>query len=171
MYILVFILHLYYKLDYIKMAWGGLKEQQREQEAGNSNVKDWQDKALKTTEETMCKYWKKHSNLLSHSAISVAAFNNTNDILELDFNHHHHKLIHTPVATLDTEDGWAAELCYYLSEQPMDVMKDTDVVESWSIRFYFILLLSWQNFTNGWHRNMPVTTPPLHILQRMYVQS
>ena len=43
-YILVLFLHPYYKLDYIKMAWGGTKEKAEEIKAGNKDVKDWKDK-------------------------------------------------------------------------------------------------------------------------------
>jgi hypothetical protein len=38
-------LHPYYKLNYIEMAWGGMKEQAEEHMAGNLDAKDWQDEA------------------------------------------------------------------------------------------------------------------------------
>lgn len=38
------VLHPYYKLDYIKLAWGSEKEQADEREAGNWDAKNWQDK-------------------------------------------------------------------------------------------------------------------------------
>ncbi|KAF9228572.1 hypothetical protein BS17DRAFT_655048, partial [Gyrodon lividus] len=56
-YMLVLILHPYYKLAYIKMAWGGPEEQRKEQAAGNPNAKDWHDEALKTLEKTVEEYW------------------------------------------------------------------------------------------------------------------
>ena len=31
---------------YIEMAWGGAEEQKNEHEAGNSDAKDWHDKAM-----------------------------------------------------------------------------------------------------------------------------
>jgi hypothetical protein len=40
------VLHPYYKLAYIKMAWGGAEEEKMEHEAGNLNAKDWHDEAL-----------------------------------------------------------------------------------------------------------------------------
>lgn len=46
-------LHPYYKLKYIKMAWGGAKEQANEIQAGNVNAKNWQDKVLKILETTV----------------------------------------------------------------------------------------------------------------------
>jgi len=46
-------LHPYYKLEYIKLAWGGAKEQEAEQAAGNWNAKNWQDEAQKIMENTV----------------------------------------------------------------------------------------------------------------------
>jgi hypothetical protein len=46
-------LHPYYKLEYIKMAWGGPEEQAEEIEAGNMNAKNWQDEAQKVLETTV----------------------------------------------------------------------------------------------------------------------
>ena len=40
------VLHPYYKLAYIKMAWGGAEEEKMERDAGNLNAKDWHDEAL-----------------------------------------------------------------------------------------------------------------------------
>ena len=51
---MVLVLHPYYKLDYITMAWGGEREQAREREAGNENQKNWQDIALEMFEKTVC---------------------------------------------------------------------------------------------------------------------
>jgi hypothetical protein len=50
-YILGLFLHPYYKLDYIKMAWGGVEEQAREHAVGNAHAKDWQDEARKIIEQ------------------------------------------------------------------------------------------------------------------------
>ncbi|KAG1728190.1 uncharacterized protein EDB91DRAFT_1060754, partial [Suillus paluster] len=55
-YALALVLHPYYKLAYIKMAWGGPEEQAREHAAGNQNAKDWHDEALKVVEKTMKEY-------------------------------------------------------------------------------------------------------------------
>lgn len=52
----IIVLHPYYKLEYIKMAWGGHKEQQRKHLAGNLNAKNWHDEALKVVETTMEDY-------------------------------------------------------------------------------------------------------------------
>jgi hypothetical protein len=35
----------YYKLAYIKLAWGSVKEQEAEYKAGNFEAKNWQDEA------------------------------------------------------------------------------------------------------------------------------
>jgi hypothetical protein len=44
------VLHPYYKLDYIKLTWGGAEEQTKELTAGNLDAKNWQDKALMIVE-------------------------------------------------------------------------------------------------------------------------
>ncbi|KAJ8579843.1 hypothetical protein M405DRAFT_699659, partial [Rhizopogon salebrosus TDB-379] len=57
-YVLALVLHPYYKLEYIKIAWGGAEEQEQERAAGNPNAKDWHDEALMIMERTMEDYWK-----------------------------------------------------------------------------------------------------------------
>jgi hypothetical protein len=47
------VLHPYYKLAYIKLAWGGPVEQARERAAGNPDAKDWQDEGRKILEQTV----------------------------------------------------------------------------------------------------------------------
>jgi hypothetical protein len=44
------LLHPYYKLVYIKVSWGGAKEQAVEIAAGNLKVKNWHDEANKVVE-------------------------------------------------------------------------------------------------------------------------
>jgi hypothetical protein len=51
--VIVKVLHPYYKLAYIKMAWGGPEEQDAEIKAGNVHAKDWQDEARKIVEKTV----------------------------------------------------------------------------------------------------------------------
>jgi len=46
-------LHPYFKLTYIKLAWGGAKEQEEERKAGNPFAKNWQDEARKILENTV----------------------------------------------------------------------------------------------------------------------
>ena len=41
------VLHPYFKLDWILLNWGGLKEQEAEHAKGNVNAKNWQDEARK----------------------------------------------------------------------------------------------------------------------------
>jgi hypothetical protein len=50
----ILVLHPYFKLAYIKMAWRGAEEQEKECQKGNTEVKNWQDKAQKILEETVC---------------------------------------------------------------------------------------------------------------------
>lgn len=47
------MLHPYFKLTYIKLAWGGAEEQEAECKAGNPDAKNWQDEARKILENTV----------------------------------------------------------------------------------------------------------------------
>lgn len=47
------VLHPYFKLQYIKVAWGGAEDQAAEREAGNITAKNWQEEALKIVETTV----------------------------------------------------------------------------------------------------------------------
>jgi hypothetical protein len=47
------VLHPYYKLTYIKLAWGGPDEQAAEIAAGNCEARDWQDEAKQIVEKTV----------------------------------------------------------------------------------------------------------------------
>jgi hypothetical protein len=47
------VLHPYYKLAYIKLAWGGPEEQAAKIAAGNLDAKDWQDEAKQIVENTV----------------------------------------------------------------------------------------------------------------------
>ena len=51
--LLITVLHLYYKFDYIRLTWGGAKEQEKERRKGNHNAKNWQDEASKIVEATV----------------------------------------------------------------------------------------------------------------------
>jgi hypothetical protein len=44
------VLHPYYKLAYIKLAWGGVEEQAEQVAAGYPNAKNWQDEVRKVVE-------------------------------------------------------------------------------------------------------------------------
>jgi hypothetical protein len=47
------VLHPYYKLTYIKHAWGGPDEKEAEIAVGNAQAKDWQDEARIIVEKTV----------------------------------------------------------------------------------------------------------------------
>jgi len=47
------VLHPYFKLAYIKLAWGGAEEQAAEPQKGNRLAKNWQDEAQKILEITV----------------------------------------------------------------------------------------------------------------------
>ena len=56
------VLHPYYKLAYIKLAWGGAEEQAKERAAGNRQAKNWQDEARKVVEAEVMHH--RHSPIL-----------------------------------------------------------------------------------------------------------
>lgn len=53
---LIVVLHPYYKLDYIKLSWGGAEEQAKDRLEGNPDAKNWQDEALKVVEMTVSQF-------------------------------------------------------------------------------------------------------------------
>ena len=55
------VLHPYYKLAYIKLAWGGAEEQAAEKATGNLSAKNWQDEALKVLENEVLYLFRFHS--------------------------------------------------------------------------------------------------------------
>jgi hypothetical protein len=48
------VLHPYYKLNYIKMAWGGEEERLEEVRAGNRDAKNWHQEAERIVEMAVC---------------------------------------------------------------------------------------------------------------------
>jgi hypothetical protein len=139
------VLHPYYKLAYIKLAWGGPEEQAAEIAAGNRNAKDWQDEAKQIVERTVgCIQWQTAIYLLMHhwqmaqyyksrpSAsspdISTADATPREAPVLSDFDKHRETLLSD-----DAEEGWASELRRYLSTMQRDVKKDTDHVEWWQV--------------------------------------
>jgi len=124
------VLHPYYKLAYIKMAWGGLEEQAAEKASRNRNVKDWHDEALKVVERTMEEYWQKQQKALMPQERMLASHSNNGDDLspKSAFD-----LLRQSLITHDGDEGWAAELHRYLKDMPADVTRDTDILEWWSV--------------------------------------
>ena len=138
------VLHPYYKLMYIEMAWGGAEEQKNEHEAGNSDAKDWHDKARKTVEKTMADYW----DQMRPSTTNKQAFTSPSDStgkrpLESEFDRHHREYLQQASVRSDN-GGWKAELQHYLSDIPTDVWKETDIVTWWAVHisYAFILVLN-----------------------------
>ncbi|KAF8259362.1 hypothetical protein EI94DRAFT_1813447 [Lactarius quietus] len=106
------ILHPYYKLAYIKHTWGGPEEQVEEIEAGNPDVKDWQDKAKKIVERMMAQYYKNWLSPPTPLNINGSCGNLDEAPLTRllsEFN----KLQET-LLTDDADEGWASKLQCYL---------------------------------------------------------
>jgi len=129
------------------MAWGGPKEQELEHAAGNLNAVDWHDEALKIVEKTMQDYSKRAptgATTRSSSPINANTLAST-ETLESEFDRHQHTLVEE--AARQQCSGWAAELRQYLNNVPDDVSKDSDIIQWWSVGYFFIsiriLLLIW----------------------------
>jgi hypothetical protein len=119
------VLHPYYKLEYIKLAWGGAAEQAEERASGNANVKNWQDEAQKVVEQKMEEYWNDHMEAMSEAASTAPAndnLDNATDDIGNEFDEHRRKLASQALTIED--DGWEAELCRYLKDIPLDVTRD-----------------------------------------------
>lgn len=151
------VLHPYYKLDYIKLTWGGAKEQEEEREKGNLDAKNWQDEARKILETTVSiLIEKKKKHLLKHtqmekyyqqrpgrsSDVSSAAENEDPGTILSEYDQYRQSLLNE-----DDDEGWNSEYRRYLKDRPADVKKDTDIVQWWqvhlfhSIRIFVLLIL------------------------------
>jgi hypothetical protein len=137
------VLHPYYKLNYIKMAWGGEQEQQAEIAVGNVDAKNWQKEAQCIIEAAV------HVKYTSHSMTNVS--------IQMELYHNCDMAAHVPSPnmTMDTNDidgpddydchrrqlltqalvneGWCSELSRYLHDILEDVTKDTDIVSWWGV--------------------------------------
>lgn len=67
------VLHPYFKLAYIKIAWGRPAEQEAEHKAGNPSAKDWQDEAWKILEGMVCAHSFADTIYLTHLHIPDGA--------------------------------------------------------------------------------------------------
>ncbi|KAG1906584.1 uncharacterized protein F5891DRAFT_941921, partial [Suillus fuscotomentosus] len=147
-YVLALVLHPYYKLEYIKMTWGGHEEQEHECTAGNLNAKDWHDEALKVVETTMEDYWKTCPStthpLVTASVASTSTTPSHNmTTVESAFDRHCHLLLEQ--ATLDHDAGWAAELQRYLKDMP-NVSKSIDIIDWWSVSVLTLIFVYSTNY-------------------------
>ncbi|KAH8982152.1 hypothetical protein EDB83DRAFT_2536613 [Lactarius deliciosus] len=139
-YVLALALHLYYKLEYIKMAWGGAEEQAEEIQAGNKEAKNWQDKAQKILETTMQEYYTASSITSpgpSHMNAGGPATAIESKSVMSDFDR-----FHLGRVTKDADERWAPELRCYLKELPSDVTKETDIVKWWQDHAQLYLMLA-----------------------------
>ncbi|RDB17317.1 hypothetical protein Hypma_001667 [Hypsizygus marmoreus] len=122
-FVLALVFHPYYKLAYIKHAWGSEEEQEAEIAVGNTYVKNWQDKASKIVDRMVEEYWKSRPRAApmqdNEPTISLEQDKNISD-----FDRHHLKLL-----TQDDQEGWHSELRRYLKDVPADVTKETDIIE------------------------------------------
>ena len=135
------------------MAWGGLEEQRKEQEAGNSHAKNWCNEALNIMKKTMPDYWDSNPAAdppaCMETNISALEDNNT---LESKFDHHRRSMVTQNIGS--GGEGWATELHCYLDDLPSDVTKDTNIIEWWAVStnslMFCMSLTIVQNHTNSY---------------------
>jgi hypothetical protein len=130
------VLHPYYKLDYIRVAWGGPEEQAAEIAAGNPNAKNWQGEALKIVERTMVEYWAMRFTTVAQNQHTAPNLDDDNVPVETtdlrdDFYHHRKQLLKH--AMTGGGGGWQAELRHYLKDIPNNVTREMDIVEWWAV--------------------------------------
>jgi hypothetical protein len=136
--VLSLVLHPYYKLEYIKMAWGGAAEQAEECAAGNPHAKNWQDEALKVVEQTMERYWNNRVGAVTAGTPTDSDNSSDSDnYVGNEFDQHRKKLASQALAITDSR--WEAELRRYLKDIPPDVSRDTDIVDWWGVSIYIFL--------------------------------
>ena len=135
------------------MAWGGLEEQRKEQEAGNSHAKNWCNEALNIMKKTMQDYWDSNpaADPPAHMETNISALED-NNTLESKFDRHCRSMITQNIGS--GGEGWATELHHYLDDLPSDVTKDTNIIEWWvvstnSLMFCMSLTIV-QNHTNSY---------------------
>ncbi|KAK2460087.1 hypothetical protein APHAL10511_007896, partial [Amanita phalloides] len=111
------------------MAWGDPEEQRNEHECGNAFAKDWHDEVHQVIEKAMAKYWQEPNALCATSGPMEMTPLDANT-MESEFDRHC-RTLNQQSAQSSSAGRWAAELCCYLSDLPVEVMKDTDVIQWW----------------------------------------
>ena len=142
------VLHPYYKLTYIKLAWGGEKEQFKEKAVGNKDLKNWQDEARKMLEDTVCvvlwdtcqdfseiplqmeSYWRTRLKAPNRAPPNPAIASTSDPCAGSFLSEYDH---HCQMLLMLEEEGWAVELHRYLKDIPVDITKDSDIVEWWQV--------------------------------------
>ncbi|KIM61212.1 hypothetical protein SCLCIDRAFT_26022 [Scleroderma citrinum Foug A] len=128
-YVLALVLHPYYKLTYIKMAWGGADEQRKEIEAGNMNAKDWHDEAMKMVEKTVKEYWNNCRDSIAGDVDQQYSRSNhdSSHPLKSEYDRHCRQLLEKTAIQVNT-GRWKEEFRHYLTEIPSDVSKETNII-------------------------------------------
>ncbi|KAM6500774.1 hypothetical protein JOM56_003788, partial [Amanita muscaria] len=151
-YILALVLHPYFKLTYIKLAWGGAEEQEAEIAKGNIDAKNWQDEALRVVETTvkniyiflfiikdvlntvqMEEYWKTRPRKHTEEPPLTAGGPSTGCLPEADTVIGEYERYCQTLAQNSDDESWQAELRRYLKEVTYDVSPETDIVNWWQV--------------------------------------
>ena len=77
----------------------------------------------------MEKYWK--TRLRVSTTTPTAACPSTHAVITTSFQFKYDR--HRQTLITQEEEGWAAEIRHYLNDMPVDVTKETDIVEWWKV--------------------------------------
>ena len=150
------------------MAWGGLEEQRKEQEAGNPHAKNWCNEALNIMKKTMQDYWDSNpaADPPARMETNISALED-NNTLESEFDHHCRSMVTQNIGS--GGEGWATEPHRYLDDLPSDVTKDTNVIEWWAVStnslMFCMSLTIVQNHTNSYRTSSNRCPCSLVVLQ------
>ena len=157
------VLHPYYKLDYIRLTWGGAEEQAKERAAGNRNAKNWQDEARKVVENAvsdsftrkvqshpnyaqMEMYYRKRPQAEPADQPTPTPCTGENSkTLASEYDRYRQSLLEMD----DDHEGWASELRRYLADRPANVNKKTDIVKWWQVCYFVIIWSFMSNRVSG----------------------
>ena len=79
----------------------------------------------------MEQYWKACPNVeppAPDPSTAPTTLTLTDNSMASEFDCHHCRLL-----SKDQDEGWEAELCWYLKDLPPNVTKDTDIIEWWQV--------------------------------------
>lgn len=83
---------------------------------------------------------------------------------------------HQILLMAEENEGWASELWHSLKDMPVDVTKETDIVEWWQVCLFSLIKQIWSNMSNritlsaiqcfsdhSWHPPLPSLICPLQV--------
>ncbi|KAL1948836.1 hypothetical protein VTO73DRAFT_10642 [Trametes versicolor] len=142
------VLHLYYKLAYIKKKWGGTAKQQEAIAEGNPNTINWVEHAKTFVNDAMEKYWPcqltpaqttggastRHPHAPTGTGAPCASAPSTvlNDASSQDDSNDDFNCARMQHLRANPSGGWKSELQRYLDDPASNIKKTTDTLQWWA---------------------------------------